>query len=334
MHGIGIKKMRIFDNHIAHIFESHKPYQDFFTKNSQGWIVPDLDRCKSLKTYRAIVANCAAEHWGSDDTYPLTRRLHDIFRQCGLENYVILTHDPGHESLPHRILYFPFWFWKRSKAPLARPDFSSRPSYWVSSLSGQPRPFRIANFLIMQSKSYLSECVVNIWHDKIDPTGYNEGLSLTERENILWRNIQKHSPAQINDEFDRLEITHPAWSDTCLNLVNESTVRPRIFITEKTWKPITSGQLFMIFGNAGIISELRRLGFDVYDDIINHDYDYEPEARSRLNTLHAELDRLATPDLLEITMELKHRRCENWIRFREHKPVDSCLESIRNLLAI
>jgi hypothetical protein len=119
-----------------------------------------------------------------------------------------------------------------------------------------------------------------------------------------------------------------------MNLVNESTVRSRIFITEKTWKPIMSGQMFMIFGNAGIVAELRRLGFDVFDDIIDHAYDSEPEARSRLNKLHAELDRIVDLDLHDMLVATRHRRWDNWIKFRDHKPVDQCLESIKNIISL
>ena len=332
--GHGTKKMRIFENHAAHIFESHEPYRDFFTTNKQGWIIPDLDRCRLLRNYQAVVANCATEHWGSDDTYALSHRLHDVFQTCGLNNFVILTHDPGLESLPHRILYFPFWFWKRSQMPLTCQDFSSRPKYWVSSLAGQARPFRIANYLAMLSKSYLPQCMINIWKHHHETSAYDEGIKLTKQEILAWQAIQMGPQKPIDDAHHKLGTTHSAWSDTCLNLVNESTVKPRIFLTEKTWKPIWSGQIFMILGNAGIVAELRRLGFDVFDDIIDHAYDSEPEARSRLNMLHAELDRLANPDLFEITMKLKHRKYENWTRFRERKPVDGYLESIKNLLSL
>lgn len=326
--------MRIFENHATKIFESYEPFRDFFTTNDQGWIIPDLDRCRNLRRYRAVVANCATEHWGSNISYPLSRRLYDIFRECDLDQFVILTHDPGLESLAHRILYFPFWLWKRSMAPPTCPDFISRPSYWISSLSGWGRPFRIANFLAMQSKSYLSQCVINIWKHQIEPSGYDEGLELTEQENSAWQTLLNATPQSVDDGHYYLGTTHPAWSNACLNLVNESTIRPSIFITEKTWKPIMSGQMFMVLGNAGIIVELRRLGFDVFDDIIDHGYDLEPDARSRLNKLHAELDRLANTDLVAMTMKLKHRRYENWIRFREHNAVDTSLESIRNLLAL
>jgi hypothetical protein len=336
MPGHGIKKMRLFDKNAQDIFESHQPYQDFFVTNDKGWIVPDLDRCRRLAHYRAVIANCATEHWGNDDSYPLTRRLVDIFRKCCVENFVILTHDPGYESLENNIVYFPFWFWQRSQDLPPCPDMSRKKTFLVSSLGGQPRPFRIANYLIMQEKPYRHESIVNLWHDQIKCSAYDDGFELTQEENADWqticRSVQDQDPA--NGFAFELRATHPAWTDTCLNLVNESTVKRRIFITEKTWKPILSGQLFLVLGNQGILSELRRLGFDVFDDIIDHSYDFETDARTRLNKMHAELDRIVDLDLHDMLVATRHRRWDNWIKFRDHKPVDQCLESIKNIISL
>ncbi len=327
--------MIIFESKDAKIFESYQPFKDFFHQDHRGNTGPDIKKIKSLATsHDFVIANLSTEHWGSNDSFPLTRYLHDIFQDCNLKNFIILTHDPGYESLSHRILYFPFWFWKRSLSPLICPDLLFKPTHLISSLSGQPRPFRIANYLAMRSKPYLTECVINIWYHYCGPDGYDDGLILTETENLQWQTLQKSMQIQGKDGFDPLGVTHPAWSDSCLNLVNESTVKNRIFITEKTWKPIMSGQMFMIFGNAGTVAELRRLGFDVFDDIIDHSYDLEPDARCRLNKIHTELDRLVDSDLRGKMMGTVQRRIENWKKFQEHKIVDTYLYSIRNILSL
>ena len=334
--------MIIFESKDAKIFESYQPFKDFFHQDHRGNTVPDIKKIKWLATsHDFVIANCSTEHWDSNDSFPFTRYLHDIFHDCNVENFIILTHDPGYESLSHRILYFPFWFWKRSLSPLICPDLLSKPTYLISSLSGQPRPFRIANYLAMRSKLYLTECVINIWYHYRDTDGYDDGLILTEKENLQWQTLQKSMQIQGKDGFDGFDplgeilgVTHPAWSDSCLNLVNESTVKNRIFITEKTWKPIMSGQMFMIFGNAGTVAELRRLGFDVFDDIIDHSYDLEPDARCRLNKIHTELDRLVDSDLRGKMMLTVQRRIENWKKFQEHKIVDTYLHSIRNILSL
>jgi hypothetical protein len=45
------------------------------------------------------------------------------------------------------------------------------------------------------------------------------------------------------------------------------------FITEKTFKPIRNGQLFVVFGCANTLRTLRQLGYKTFDNVINNDYD-------------------------------------------------------------
>ena len=49
-----------------------------------------------------------------------------------------------------------------------------------------------------------------------------------------------------------------------------------MFITEKSMKPFFNLQFPLIFGPVGIVEQLRNYGFDMFDDIINHDYDELP----------------------------------------------------------
>ncbi|BDG73037.1 hypothetical protein [Roseomonas fluvialis] len=43
--------------------------------------------------------------------------------------------------------------------------------------------------------------------------------------------------------------------------------------TEKTLKAIGSGLPIVVFGNPGVIAALRRIGFDLLDDLVDHTYD-------------------------------------------------------------
>lgn len=45
------------------------------------------------------------------------------------------------------------------------------------------------------------------------------------------------------------------------------------FITEKTFKAIKHGQPFVIFGPAGTLAQLRRMGYDTFDHAIDNSYD-------------------------------------------------------------
>jgi hypothetical protein len=45
------------------------------------------------------------------------------------------------------------------------------------------------------------------------------------------------------------------------------------FLTEKTFKAIKFAQPFVVIGPQGSLAELRRLGYRVFDNVINNDYD-------------------------------------------------------------
>ena len=79
-------------------------------------------------------------------------------------------------------------------------------------------------------------------------------LELPKEVEQEWNQIK---PTLKQDYITRSFCLGPACEDSYVQLVTESTVEPRIFITEKTWKPIASGQLFLILGNPGIIKHLE-----------------------------------------------------------------------------
>ena len=116
-------------------------------------------------------------------------------------------------------------------------------------------------------------------------------------------------------------VTSPAHVDSYVHLVVETTVNnPKYFITEKTWKAIASGQLFLLLAGPGAVAHLRENGLDTFDDIIDHNYyDSEPDARLRIEKLHEVLDDLMTRDLELINHQTKDIRATNAEKFWNNK---------------
>jgi hypothetical protein len=92
------------------------------------------------------------------------------------------------------------------------------------------------------------------------------------------------------------------YEQTYINYVTENSVNQE-FITEKTWKPIFSGQLFYILGSENIITHLKDLGIETFDDIINHSYQSEPDLNKKIDMILSDLDRLLKMNLHEIWEE-------------------------------
>jgi hypothetical protein len=66
------------------------------------------------------------------------------------------------------------------------------------------------------------------------------------------------------------------FNDVAIEIVCETnTTADTFFITEKTFRPIAYGKLFLVIGSAEFEQNLKHMGFDIFDDIIDKSYDSE-----------------------------------------------------------
>lgn len=66
------------------------------------------------------------------------------------------------------------------------------------------------------------------------------------------------------------------YSKLAVEIVCETnTTADTFFITEKTFRPIAYGKLFLVIGSPEFEQNLKRMGFDIFDDIIDKSYDSE-----------------------------------------------------------
>jgi hypothetical protein len=68
-------------------------------------------------------------------------------------------------------------------------------------------------------------------------------------------------------------------------------------LTEKTSKPLLLGQVFILNSAFGSVAALRDLGFDCFDDIIDHGYDQEANPVNRVSLAVDQLARLCAHDM-------------------------------------
>ena len=106
------------------------------------------------------------------------------------------------------------------------------------------------------------------------------------------QNLSKDSVMQLHDEhlinlvnettygtgpLDPYGINElPLFSDNYHTEYDTRSLHRRYgFITEKTYKAIVSGQMFIISGSANTLTNLRKLGFKTFNQYINESYDFE-----------------------------------------------------------
>jgi len=72
------------------------------------------------------------------------------------------------------------------------------------------------------------------------------------------------------------------YNQTAYSAVAETCFHDNFaFYTEKTSKPIIARRLFVMFAGRGYLANLRRLGFQTFNNIINESYDQESDALVR-----------------------------------------------------
>jgi hypothetical protein len=87
------------------------------------------------------------------------------------------------------------------------------------------------------------------------------------------------------------------YKETFVELISETTFTESSFlITEKTLNSIYGSCFPIFFSSLGTVSFLRKIGMDVFDDIVNHDYDTEPDPMKRV-WLAVELNKQLLTDL-------------------------------------
>jgi len=278
------------------------------------WLI-DVDKIESLKQYSKVVLDFSSEHWG-DVVYD----IYDSLTKHGI-NFVLLSYNPLDHNTRPCLFFFPHWYhWGRKSFRKVTVNHGSKKYTW-GCLNANPRPHRIFNYLYSRSKSYFDQAYFTMYNrdedDEVFAKSTLDADSLAE-----WDIVKQTLPhgkvlgiTYNNFISPDTVIDLPAITDAYINLVTETTVISNVFVTEKTWKPISSGQLFLILGNPGTIAHLRSLGVDVFDDVVDHSYDSEPDWKNRIRMIHRELEKLLNSNPEQLYSSTQQRRQSNIEKF-------------------
>ena len=100
--------------------------------------------------------------------------------------------------------------------------------------------------------------------------------------NEYWQSLLPLLPySDVGDYIKPPMFTHAhnrSWKEIYNNIAIEIVIETNqtpdtFFITEKTFRPIAYGKLFLVIGSPEFEHNLKRMGFDIFDDIIDKSYD-------------------------------------------------------------
>lgn len=207
----------------------------------------------------------------------------------------------------------------------------------VSCLNRQFRAHRAYLIWLLRSRSYFPQAITscNAYVDSytgesldLDHESFLD-LPLDLRQSMNQINLYHTSGVDDDDWCNDHSFTHPAFSDTYLNVVTESIIEPGVYFSEKTFKPLAAGQLFLLLGCAGSMQYLRQLGIGCFDwDLKYHGYEHYGNWMTRAEKLIQLLDEIY-PDIPDIYHTNYEQILHNYHLIRSPDFLTQCERSLR-----
>ena len=148
-----------------------------------------------------------------------------------------------------------------------------------------------------------------------------ENGDISKEDFDLLEDITNSLPIIANgEEGERPDLLLREYYANILNLVTDNATGfddsdnfkyGTITLTEKARKPFKTHQLPLYIGLPGYVDVIRNLGFDVFDDFINHNYDKEQNHIERIKIVVEELNKLTQLDMLEFYNQNRKRFVKN-----------------------
>jgi len=108
----------------------------------------------------------------------------------------------------------------------------------------------------------------------------------------------------FNNQWGEIYLRAEPYLDTYFSLVSETVFEyPYSFRTEKMAKPLAIGHPFVVASNQGYYRDLRNLGFQTFDQLIDESFDLIEDNDARLERLASEVEWLCRQDLAKFSHE-------------------------------
>jgi len=120
----------------------------------------------------------------------------------------------------------------------------------------------------------------------------------------------------LTDRVQEFDVSNTLFHRCLFNIAAETSSQTEanwrsVFLTEKTWKAMIQRQIPIWYGVPGLVHQVRALGFDTFDDIVDHRYDNilnETQRHQSVFELIAKLnDRYSLADCQALRQQLQPR---------------------------
>ena len=93
---------------------------------------------------------------------------------------------------------------------------------------------------------------------------------------LPYSDVSHYMKPPLRRQSEDKNLWNNIYKDIAIEIVCETNTTPdTFFMTEKIIRPIAYGKLFLVIGSPNFELNLKHIGFDIFDDIIDKNYDKE-----------------------------------------------------------
>jgi hypothetical protein len=221
-----------------------------------------------------------------DNPARIKQRLDWLCQQHELDPacYVFVSSNTSADRLDRFVTFqdFELWYYQRNLGvdPLPVNLHRSRDFLCLNRTHKSWRAAVVADLVSLGvfDNSIWSYCGVDMHEDTENPLQVDLVPQLRYRTQQFLNRAPYHADDfDDNQRNDHSLMAAELYQDSYCNIVTESQLdvdqSGGVFLTEKTFKPIKHGQMFFVVGAAGSLAVLRRMGYRVFDDVLDNTYD-------------------------------------------------------------
>jgi hypothetical protein len=240
----------------------------------------------------------------SDIEYRTLSSIREWANQQKIKKYLLAvggTHD--HEVLDKSYtVYRPWWGYNLMRYNQYQDTSSTTKPFLFDALLGARRPHRDYAMLSFQHTGLLDQSIVTYRDFFQGPQfdNHTEQIKNKFKEiDLKWPYVSKNldSAWEVKDQLTYSISPFVPWKiyqHTWYSVVCETNgVGRTFFMSEKTTKPLFARRLFLMFTTPNFLTNLKKLGFETFDTVVDESYDQILEPIARFEKVSQQLVQLS-----------------------------------------